>query len=106
MITQLSTYDIVDQLMGAEAFGTDDISYQACSAMANYLERLEEDIGEPMELDPIGIRCEFSIYTLNEMIEQYSYSFPDLTRENVLGTMRENTTVINLDDDYYIMGEF
>ena len=32
-------------------------NYAACMALAEYLEGLAEDIGEPIELDTVALRC-------------------------------------------------
>jgi len=104
MITQLSTHDIVDQLMSVEAFGIDGISYKACQVMAEYLEELENDIGEHMELDPIAIRCEYSIYTIKEIAQNYNYSVYE--ENQCIEDMQNKTTVIHVEGDYYILGEF
>lgn len=57
MKTTLSTYDI------ANALKSDDNanwSWAGARALAEYLEQLEEDTGEEMELDVVAIRCDFS----------------------------------------------
>jgi hypothetical protein len=37
-------------------------SYAGARALAEYLEQLEEDTGEEMELDFVAVRCDFSEY--------------------------------------------
>ena len=37
-------------------------SYAAANAMCEYLEQLEEDLGEDIEFCPVAIRCDFSEY--------------------------------------------
>jgi hypothetical protein len=50
-------------------------------ALAQYLQDLEEEIGEEMELDVVAIRCDFSEYpSLQAWAEEY---LPDY--EDVLG---------------------
>lgn len=40
----------------------DNFSYQGKRALYDYLERLEEDMGEEIEFDPIGLCCDYSEY--------------------------------------------
>ena len=57
MKTTLTTRQIVD------ALGTDknaNWSYQGASALAEYLEEIEGDTGEELELDVVAIRCDYS----------------------------------------------
>lgn len=57
MKTTLSTYQIADALKTDE---NANWSWNGAKALAEYLEQLEEDTGEEMELDVCAIRCEFS----------------------------------------------
>lgn len=55
----LNTYQIADLLKQDEYANW---SYAGALALAEYLEELEEDTGEEIELDVIVIRCDFSEY--------------------------------------------
>jgi hypothetical protein len=46
-------------------------SYEGKRVLFDYLENLENETGEDIEFDPVGIRCEFSESDLEELIEQY-----------------------------------
>ena len=65
----LSTYQI------AEALIQDDNANWTRSgalALAKYLEEIEEDTGEEMELDVVAIRCDFSEYSsLEDWADEY-----------------------------------
>ena len=99
----LSTNEIAQQLMDVNAMGNEDGCYSLCYTMAEWLEELEDDTGEQMELDPIGIRCEFSPYTLEEL--QNIYTIPD--DEDPLEWLIGETIVIRTDfEDTYIIQEF
>lgn len=68
MKTTVSIYDFRD------AFGKvrpDNFSYEALGHLFEYLERMEEDTGEEMELDVIAICCEFSEDTWEQIADQY-----------------------------------
>ena len=57
MKTTLSTSDIAHTLKSDENAAW---SWNGAKALAEYLEQLEEDTGEEMELDVCAIRCDFS----------------------------------------------
>jgi hypothetical protein len=40
-------------------------------ALAEYLDELSEDIGEPIEWCRVAIRCDFSEYTLKELLDSF-----------------------------------
>lgn len=43
-------------------------------ALAEYLDELSEDIGEPIEWDRVAIRCDFSEYTLSDLLSNFGDS--------------------------------
>jgi hypothetical protein len=43
-------------------------------ALAEYLDELSDDIGEPIEWDRVGIRCDFSEYTLRDILDNFGDS--------------------------------
>jgi hypothetical protein len=59
MKTTLSTSDITHALKSDENAAW---SWNGARALAEYLEQLEEETGEEMELDTVAIRCDFSEY--------------------------------------------
>jgi len=59
MKTTLSTSDIAHALKSDEYAAW---SWNGARALAEYLEQLEEDTGEEMELDRCAIPCDFSEY--------------------------------------------
>lgn len=65
-------------------------SFEAKEALFDYYEGLEEDLGEQIELDVIGICCEWCEYkSTEEALKEYGLSS--------LEELEENTTVILLD---------
>jgi len=73
MKTTLSTYQIADALKTDE---NANWSWNGAKALAEYLEQLEEDTGEEMELDVCAIRCaircDFSEYaSLEDWADDY-----------------------------------
>lgn len=73
--------------------------YDACMALAEYLEGLAEDIGEPIELDTVALRCEYSLSTLEEFNSEYNTEYEDI--DDI-----EETTIIRVDDDRFIYQTF
>ena len=84
MINTLSTNQAVNELMADEYA---DWSYEAATALVEWLEELEDSSGEPIEFDPVGLRCEFSEYTATDLVEEYGMTLEEI---------RENTIVIDL----------
>ena len=72
IIDFVSEYDFRDGLKG-------EFSYGGCQALYDYLWSLSEDIGEPIEYDPVAIRVEYTEYkSASEALEDYD---PDLVKE-------------------------
>jgi hypothetical protein len=102
----LNTYQIVDALYRD---GENSFSYEGARALAEYLEQLEEDIGEEMELDVIAIRCEYTEYrNYQELNKEYSiidfdneYQDDDLDDDDkddlIKSEVENNTSVIEFD---------
>ena len=61
----VSEYTFVDALT------PDNFSYEGARALFQYIEELEDDIGEQIEFDPIAIRCDYSEYKNLEEVKEY-----------------------------------
>lgn len=59
-------------------------------ALFNYLEQLEEDTEENIELDVIALCCDYSEDPLEEVLENYNLKSLD--------ELRDNTCVVNYDE--------
>lgn len=66
-------------------------SYAALKVIFDYLENLEEDTGEPIELDVIAICCGYEEMTLAEFNDSYSVDFETL--DDVEDYLNEETFV-------------
>ena len=83
-----------------EAFNVrkDSFSYAGLEALFNWLEEFEEGTGEEIELDPIGLCCEFAEYkNLAEFQNDYNEDY------ETLEDIEEATIVIRIDDDAFII---
>ena len=107
MKTTLTQHEAADMLMKFEVFGTGNDAYNLCYTMAQYLEEYEEDTGEELELEPIAIRCEYRVLTLDEAVSDYQIP-PHLDDdEDVLEWLNDRTTVIETGiKNTYIIQEF
>ncbi len=70
MITTISKSDFIDTFKKSETY-KDNFSYEGLEALFDYMEDLENDIGQ-IEFDMVCIACDYSEYkTAWEAMEQY-----------------------------------
>ena len=70
-------------------------------ALFDYLEQLEDDIGEEIELDVIALCCEYAEYdSLAEFREDYGEDY------NTMQDIEYHTTVIMIDNESFIIQQF
>lgn len=87
---KLSTSEIARRLKADEYAGW---SPDGAWALAEYLEQYAEDIGSPMELDTVALRCDFSEYeSLDEFNKNVNTPYKDLD------ALRDDTIVIEIGD--------
>lgn len=76
-------------------------NYDACHALAEYLEELAEQMGEPIELDIVAIRCEYSlIKDINEYNSMYDTNYSH--EDEVL----DDTIFIHIDGESFIIEDY
>ena len=98
MFQQIDEYDFIRAF---EQVRPDNFSRAGLSALYDYFEQLEEDIGNPIELDVIAICCEYSEYeSLEEFQEDYGDDYQSIDE------IEQVTTVISVDDDGFIILQF
>ena len=72
-----------------------NFSYQGLKALFDYLEELEESIGEHIELDVIAICCDYSEEPLQDVLDNYSLeSFEDLQDHTWAVLLSDDETVV------------
>jgi len=77
----------------------EQFSYEALYALFEYHEELELNCDTPIELDVIGICCEWSEYdTVAELRENYSQVLDGVEDADVLEAIQRETTVIPVRD--------
>ena len=70
-------------------------------ALFEYINELESDLGEEMELDVIAFDCEFTEW---ESIKEYNKAYD--TDYDESWEVSENCTFIDIDGDRFIAGEW
>jgi hypothetical protein len=74
-------------------------------AIIEFLEELERDTDEEIELDPVAIRCEWKAVTIDQVIADYDDCPDELTE--ILDWLGERTIVLHPhQDDTIIIHEF
>jgi len=113
MKTTLSNMEAVDTLIAHNVLGERhwDNVIEGTEALVSWLEDLEEDTGEEMELDPVALRCQFSLYTHSEAEEAWCIDTsdaetPEQLKEMITDYLNDNTIVIPVDDNNLIVAEF
>ena len=56
----------------------DNFSYDGRVALFQYLEQLEEDLGEQWDFDPVALRCEFTEFSNLDEVGNYYNDLQDL----------------------------
>jgi hypothetical protein len=107
MFQRITLSDFIDAF---RAHGRESqFSYEAKEALFNYLEQLEEDTGEPIELDVIALCCEYQESGVDDIIEENGLdasSCEDDRRALVEDFLNEHTTVIWSDGDTFLYQVF
>ena len=78
----------------------DNFTYAGLNALHEYLEMLEEDMGEQIELDVIALCCEFTEY---EDMKELKGVYWDIKS---MEELEENTIVIPVDGGGFIIQDF
>jgi hypothetical protein len=92
MKTTVSLYDFRREF---EQCRPNNFSYEGLSVLFDYLEQYENDTGDEMELDVIGICCEWSEDTPENIAANYSIDIEDdgNALANVLDHLYDETMV-------------
>ena len=79
----------------------DNFGYDGLTALFDYLEALEADTGEELELDVIALCCDFTLYgSFAEFQEAYGDDYETMSE------LENQTCVIPVDDDSFIVQDF
>lgn len=78
----------------------ENFSHEGLELLFDYLEELEQDTGEEMELDVVAICCDFSEEAPEDIAEAYNIDIEECQGDEeeikrvVLEYLEENTTVV------------
>ena len=82
-------------------FERDNFSYDGLKALFEYLEEYEEGTGEEVELDVIALCCDYMEYdSLNEYNDDYG------TKYSEIDAIQDDTTLIKIDDNSFIIQQY
>ena len=82
-------------------FERDNFSYDGLKALFGYLEEYEEGTGEEIELDVIALCCDYMEYdSLNEYNRDYD------TKYSEIDAIQDDTTLIKIDDNSFIIQQY
>ena len=90
MITTVRWYDFKDAF---DDIRPDNFSYEGLEALFDYLQMLEDDIGKPIELDVIGLCCDYSEY---ENLKEFQNDYGDEYKS--LEDIENRTTLIKIEN--------
>lgn len=93
MYTRISKYDFMEAFRSRDRY--EQFGYDALSALFDYFEDVEKDIGVGVELDVIAICCDYTVSTLKEIRDEYALD-EDV---DVLEYLMDNTIVVVEFDD-------
>ena len=100
MITHVTQSDFIDTFRYSHTY-KNNFSYDALIALFDYLVDLEQDTGEQINFDMIGLCCEYSEYSnVEEFITDYQDSpelHEDLDYSEIISVLREHTEVIEFE---------
>lgn len=87
----------------------DQFSYDGLRVIFDYMEELEDSIGEPIELDVVAICCDYSEMTPEEIIEAYSVPY-DTADDDIWNTVRsfleDRTIIVGFTDETFVFAHF
>lgn len=79
-----------------DADRNENFSYEGKRVLFDYLEELEADTGEEMELDVIAICCDYNELSYTDIVNEYSIDITDCDGE----TITDEDELIELVRDY------
>lgn len=98
-----SSYDL--QRYFEEYQRGNQFTFYGFEALYQYLEQYEEDTGESLTVDPVGLSCDFTEYeSATEALNEYHIRTHHLTEAEALDILEQHTELIRV-IDYIDTGE-
>ena len=99
--TMKQTVNVYDFERAFKNFDRDNFSYEGLKALFEYLEEYEDSTGEELELDVIGLCCEYAEYdSLKEFNNDYG------TKYSQIEQVGDDTQLIQIDDNRFIIQQY
>ena len=83
---------------------TDNFSHEALNLLFDFFEEIESDLDEQIELDVIGVCCDYCESTLEEINQDYDQEFEDL--EGAVDWLQDQTPVVGKTDETIVFASF
>lgn len=74
--------DLHDFRNAFKAIRPDNFSWEGLELLFDYFQEYEEAGGEPIEMDVIGICCDYSEDSADDIVHQYDIDLPDFEDED------------------------
>ena len=92
----------------------DQFSYEGLEVLFDYLDNLSEDIGEPIEMDVVGLCCEYYESSIQEIIDNYNIDCTidgePMSEEEIKETVQEyleyRTTICGETENGFVYAAF
>lgn len=78
VINTMTVHEMADSLLNDEYASWTRLG---AYALAEYLDDLSDDIGEPIEWDRVAVRCDFSECSLSDLFDLHSPDWESVARE-------------------------
>ena len=109
MFTRINVYQFRDEFTLANR--KDQFSYEGLGILFDYLEQVEDDTGEPIELDVIALCCDYTEDTFEDVAKNFNIDISECAdaeeiRQTVLDYLNDHTAVCGYDDDIVVYACF
>lgn len=109
MFTRINVYQFRDEFTLANR--KDQFSYEGLGILFEYLEQVEDDTGEHIELDVIALCCDYNEDTFEDVAKNYNIDISacedaEEIRQTVLDHLNDETMVCGHDDDIVVYACF
>ena len=95
------TVNMYDFERAFKNFDRDNFSYEGLKALFEYLEEYEDSTGEELELDVIGLCCEYAEY---DSLKEYNDDYD--TKYSQIEQVGDDTQLIQIDDNRFIIQQY
>jgi len=109
MFTRINVYQFRDEFTLVNR--KDQFSYEGLGILFDYLEQVEDDTGEPIELDVIALCCDYTEDTFEDAAKNFNIDISECAdaeeiRQTVLDYLNDETMVCGHDDDIVVYACF